>query len=159
MNRQRLDPRWLIALALLAAGCDGRITITDPDGDFVPFQTVFLSQFSGIEDDRVQLIESEREWDDVWFEIGRGGPPPDVDFFRDEVALVSAGTRPNGCYSIEIRSIDVRGGALRIDADLTEPGPGCVCGGVIVHPVHAVRLPRTSRRADFNVRRIVRDCR
>jgi hypothetical protein len=158
-HHQRLGSRGLLALALLAAGCDGSVIVTDPDGGSVPFQTVFLSQTSGIDDARGQLIESEREWEDVWSEIGRGGPPPDVDFSRDDVALVSAGTRPNGCYSIEIREIDLRGGLLRVDADETEPGTGCVCPSVIVHPVHAVRLRRTGRRADFDVRRVARDCR
>jgi hypothetical protein len=95
----------------------------------------------------------------VWTEIGRGGPPPDVDFGRDIVALVAAGTQPNGCYAIKIRSMDLRGGLLRIDADLTEPGTACVCPAVVVHPVHAARLRRTNRQADFDVRRVVQSCR
>lgn len=157
LNRGHLRSLLLFSLAALA-GCDGDIVITDPDGS-VPFQTLYLSQFSDIRDEGGQLIESQREWDDVWDEIGPGGPPPDVDFSRDEVALVSAGTRPNGCYTIEIRSIDVRSGLLRVDADLTEPGTGCVCPAALVQPVHAVRLPRTGRNADFDIRRLVRDCR
>jgi PrcB C-terminal len=152
--RHLILPCFLVTLA----ACDGDVIITDPDGD-VPFQTVFSSQSSDIRDERGQLIESQREWDDVWDEIGRGGPPPDVDFSRDDVALVSAGTRPDGCYSIEITRIDVRGGSLRVDADLLEPGIGCVCPDVVVHPVHAVRLRRTGRQADFSIRRVVRDCR
>lgn len=154
MNRRLILPCLLVALA----GCDGHIVITDPDGS-VPFQTLYLSQFSDIRSERGQLIESQREWDDVWDEIGRGGPPPDVDFNRDDVALVAAGTKPNGCYSIEIRRIDIRSGVLRVDADLTEPGTDCVCPANVVRPVHAVRLPRTSRGADFDIRRLVRDCR
>ena len=155
MNCRRLILPFLL---VTLAACDGDVIITDPDGD-VPFQTVFSSQFSEIRDLRGQLIESQAEWDDVWDEIGRGGPPPDVDFSRDDVALVAAGTRPDGCYSIEIRRIDIRSGLLRVDADLLEPGTGCLCPDVVVHPVHAVRLRRTDRRADFDIRRVVRDCR
>lgn len=155
MNRRRLTLPFLL---LALASCEGDVFITDPDGD-VPFQTVFLSQFSEIRDLRGQLIESQAEWDDVWDEIGRGGPPPDVDFSRDDVALVAAGERPDNCYSIEIRRIDIRSGLLRVDADLLEPGTNCVCGDVVVNPVHAVRLRRTDRRADFDIRRVVRDCR
>lgn len=155
MNCRRLI---LPILLVTLASCEGDVFITDPDGE-LSFQTVFSSQFSEIRDLRGQLIESQAEWDDVWDEIGRGGPPPDVDFSRNDVALVAAGERPDNCYSIEIRRIDIRSGLLRVDADLLEPGTGCVCGDVVVHPVHAVRFRRTDRRADFDIRRVVRDCR
>ncbi len=156
-NRRRLSPllAWT-ALAVLTA-CDGTI-ITDPDGS-VAFETLYHSQVSDIEDPREQIIESQSEWSAVWSEIGRGGLPPSVDFDRDMVALVAAGSRPNGCYTIEIRDIDIRGGELRIDVDLNEPGESCTCPAVIVHPVHAVRLRRTSRREDFDVRRVIQNCR
>jgi hypothetical protein len=158
-NRRRFKPLLgSLALGFLLAGCYGDVLITDPDGS-VSFQTLIRTQTSGIADSRRQLIESASEWSAVWSEIGRGGPPPFVDFDRDMVALVAAGTQSNGCYAIEIRSIDLRGGLLRIDADLTEPGSSCVCPTVIVHPVHAVRLRRINRQADFDVRRVVQSCR
>lgn len=158
-NRRRLEPLlpW-IALAALLAGCDGSVIITDPDDGTVPFQTVIQTQASGIDDSREQVIESASEWSAVWSEIGRGGPPPAIDFGRDMIALVAAGARPNGCYTIDIRSIEARGGLLRIDVDLNEPGSNCICPQGIVHPVHAVRLRRFSRRADFDVRRVVQSC-
>ncbi len=157
-NRRRLRPLpgWIV-LAVLTA-CDGSI-LTEPDDGAVPFQTVYHSQTSGIDDPREQIVESPSEWSAAWSEIGRGGPPPSVDFDRDMVALVAAGARPNGCYSIEIRDIDVRGGRLRIDAESSEPGETCTCPQQVVHPVHAVRLRRSSRREDFDVRRVIQNCR
>lgn len=147
-----------LVLALLA-GCDGdSVIITDPDGD-VPFQTLLLTQFSDIDRPATEIIDNSREWEDVWDEIGRGGPPPTVDFSRDMVALVAAGERPNGCYSVEITSINLRSGFLRINADVNAPGSNCVCPAVIVQPVHAVRLPRTSRSASFDVRQVTQSCR
>jgi hypothetical protein len=156
-NRRRLIPLLAsLALALLA-GCEGDVIITDPDGS-VSFVTVIQTQTSGLSDSRGQVVESASEWSAVWAEIGRGGPPPAVDFSRDMIVLVSAGTRPNGCYSIEIRSIDLGNGLLLVDADLTEPGTGCVCPQGVVHPVHAVRLRRIDRRADFDIRRVTQNC-
>lgn len=157
-NRHRFSLYFgWVALVLSVSACDGDVLITDPDGS-VPFQTLIQTQTSGIAVSRRQIIETSSEWSAVWNEIGRGGPPPEVDFGRDMVVLVAAGAHPNGCYAVEIRSIDVRGGLLRIDADLTEPGPGCVCPTVIVHPVHAVRLREINREADFDVRRVVQSC-
>jgi hypothetical protein len=158
-NRRRFNPflGWL-ALASLLAACEGEVIITEPDGS-VSFQTLIRTQTSNISDSREQVIESASEWSVVWGEIGRGGPPPAVDFSRDMVALVAAGSQPNGCYAIEIRSIDLRSGLLRIDADLTVPGTSCVCPAQVVNPVHAVRLREIPRRADFDVRRVVQNCR
>ena len=158
-SHRHLRLAGLLAFSLLAAGCDeDDILITDPDGD-IAFETVLLTQDSDISDSIGIAIEDQREWDDVWDEIGRGGPPPDIDFRRDELLLVSAGSRPNGCYSLQIRRVRLRGGLLEVDADLNEPGANCLCPDGIVRPVHVVRIRETGRRADFNIDRIVRDCR
>lgn len=150
----------LLVLALFTAGCDDDdFIITDPDGD-VSFDTVLLTQDSDLDDSLGLLIDSQDEWDDIWDEIGRGGPPPDVDFSRDDLLLLSAGSQPNGCYSIQIRRVRLRGGRLEVDGDLNEPGSGCLCPQGIVRPVHVVRIRETGRRtADFDVDRLVRDCR
>jgi PrcB C-terminal len=158
-SHRHLHLAGLLAFALLAAGCDDDdILITDPDGD-IAFETVLLTQDSDLSDSIGIVIDDQAEWDDVWDEIGRGGPPPDIDFRRDELLLVSAGSQPNGCYSLQIRRVRLRGGLLEVDADLNEPGSGCVCPQGIVRPVHVVRIRETGRRADFNIDRIVRDCR
>ena len=148
----------LLAFSLLAAGCDDDdILITDPDGDLA-FETVLLTKDSDLDESLGLLIDSQDEWDDVWDEIGRGGPPPEIDFRRDELLLVSAGSQPNGCYSLQIRRVRLRGGSLDVEAELNEPGRGCLCPDGIVRPVHVVRIRETGRRADFDIDRIVRDC-
>lgn len=159
-DRKWIKLRGLAVLALLFAACDGDVLITDPDdGGNVSFVTVYRSQDSGIDESLGLLIESQREWDDVWDEIGQGGPPPDVNFNRDDLVLVSAGTQPNGCYSIEIRDIDRRGGFLNVDADLLEPGSGCLCTQGTVRPVHVVAISQAGRSLDVDIRRVTRDCR
>lgn len=158
-RHRRLTLPALFVLALFTAGCDeDDFIITDPDGD-VGFETVLLTQDSELDESLGLLIDTQNEWDDVWDEIGRGGPPPEIDFRRDDLLLVSSGSRPNGCYSIQIRRVNLRAGRLEIDADEIEPGSGCLCPDGIVRPVHVVRIRETGRRPDFDVRRIVRDCR
>lgn len=158
-RHRRLTLTALLVLSLCAAGCDeDDFIITDPDGD-VAFDTVLLTQDSDLDESLGLLIDTQDEWDDVWDEIGRGGPPPEIDFRRDDLLLVSSGTRPNRCYSIQIRRVNLRGGRLEVDADEIEPGDGCLCLEAVARPVHVVRIRETGRRPDFDVRRIVRDCR
>ena len=158
-SHRHLPLAGLLAFALLTAGCDeDDVIFTDPDGDLA-FETVLLTQDSDLDDSLGLVIDDQAEWDDVWDEIGRGGPPPDIDFRRDELLLVSAGSRPNGCYSLQIRRVRLRGGLLEVDADLNEPGSGCICPQGTVRPVHVVRIRETGRRADFEIDRVVRDCR
>ena len=155
-----MQRRWqfLLAWPVLAmlAACDGR-TVTDPED--VSFTTVYHSHSSKIAEPREQLVESQGEWSDVWSEIGEAGPPPSVDFGREMVALVAAGESANGCHTIEIRDIGIRGGVLRIGARRNAPGAGCACTAAIVHPVHAVRLQSTLRGVEFAVDRVVQTCR
>jgi hypothetical protein len=158
-NRRPLRLAGLLAFSLLAAGCDDDdFLITDPDGD-IAFETVLLTQSSELDEALGLLIDSQEEWDDVWDEIGRGGPPPSVDFRRDDLLLVSAGSQPNRCYSIQIQNVRLLGGRLEVDADQREPGADCLCLDEIVRPVHVVRIRETGRQPDFDVDRVVRDCR
>jgi len=157
--RHPLRLAFALAVLALALGCDGHVIITEPDSGSVPFQTLIQSQSSGIASPSEEVIRSNGEWTAIWNQIGRGGPPPQVDFGRDMVLLVAAGSKPNGCYTIEIRDVEARFGDLQVFADLNEPGAGCVCPQGIVRPVHAVRVPRSSRPVDFNVRTVTQSCR
>lgn len=148
----------LLAAALLA-GCDGDYFV-DPDDDGpLRFETIYKSQDSDISDQFEEIVTSSGEWERVWDDIGAGGAPPRVDFDREMVAVVTGGTRPDGCHSVEIVDIGLDNGVLEIDADLIEPGTNCVCGAVIVRPVHAVVFRRVFAPADFDVRRAVENCR
>jgi hypothetical protein len=143
---------------VLFAGCDGDI-IVDPDDDGpVAFQTLYQGD-SDITRSGSEVIRGEFEWDEVWDEIGLGGAPPDVNFNREMVILVAAGTQPNGCYDIDIVSIEADDGTLEVDAELIEPGTGCTCPQATVRPVHAVVLRRLFNPVDVDVRRVVENCR
>jgi len=147
-----------ILLAGLLAGCDGDIIVDPDDEGPVPFETVYRSLNSGVSNSRGQVIRSFAEWDRVWDEIGDSGPAPAVNFGRDMVVLVAAGTQPNGCYSIDIRFIEVDRGFLEVEADLNVPAADCLCSPVVVRPVHAVRTPRIFNPSDFNIDRVIRSC-
>ncbi|HSK80797.1 MAG TPA: hypothetical protein VLQ45_30370 [Thermoanaerobaculia bacterium] len=152
---------WLTLLATaLLAGCDGDYLV-DPDDDDGPlrFETLYQNQDSEISGRRELTITNQASWERVWDDIGIGGPPPRVDFDREMVALVAAGTQPDSCHFVEITDVRLDDGILEIDADLIEPGTNCVCSDVVVRPVHAVVFRRVFAPADFDVRRAVENCR
>lgn len=156
-SRSALWPTLLVAALL--AGCDSDYFV-DPDDDGpLRFETLYENQISDISGRRELIIDSESEWERVWDDIGVGGPPPRVDFGREMVALVAAGTQPDGCHFVEITDVRLDDGVLEIDADLVEPGTNCVCAAVIVRPVHAVVFQRVFAPADFDVQRVVENCR
>lgn len=156
--RFTLRPASLLVAALLA-GCEGDIIVDPDDEGPVRFETLYQSQFSDIDDSGEEIVRSSSEWTRVWNAIGADRSRPSVNFDRDMVAVVAMGERPDSCYDIEIRDIEVDFGVVEIDVDLIEPGPNCACSDVIVQPVHAVVLDRISAPVDFNYDRVVLTCR
>lgn len=148
-----------LLLASLFAGCDGDYLV-DPDDDGpLRFETLYESQDSRLSSSRELLVTNQDSWERVWDDIGVAGPPPRVDFDREMVAVVAAGTQPDSCHFVEITDVRLDDGVLEIDADLVEPAANCVCADVIVRPVHAVVFRRVFAPTDFDVRRAVENCR
>jgi PrcB C-terminal len=156
--RFTLRPAALLVAALLA-GCDSDIIVDPDDEGPVRFETLYQSQFSDIDDSGEEIVRSSSEWTRVWNAIGTDRPRPSVNFDRDMVAVVAMGERPNSCYDIEIRDIEVDFGVIEVEVDLIEPGAGCVCAPTVVQPVHVVVLDRISAPVDFNYDRVVLTCR
>lgn len=148
-----------LLLASLLAGCDGDYLV-DPDDDGpLRFETLYESQDSQLSGPRELIVTNQDSWERVWDDIGVPGPPPRVDFDREMVAVVAAGTQPDGCHFVEITDVRQDDGVLEIDAEVVEPGANCVCPDVIVRPVHAVVFRRVFGPVDFDVRRAVENCR
>lgn len=148
-----------LLLASLFAGCDGDYLVNPDDDGPLRFETLYQSQDSDLSSNRNLIITNSGDWERVWDDIGIGGPAPRVDFDREMVALVAAGSQPDGCHSVEITDVRLDDGVLEIDADVVAPGTNCICPDVIVRPVHAVVFRRVFAPADFDVRRVVENCR
>lgn len=155
--RPSLWPALLIAAGL--AGCDGDVIVNPRDDGPLRFETVYRSQDSDISEQLEEIVTSSAEWERVWDDLGAGGSPPRVDFGREMVAVVTGGTRPDDCHSVEIVDVRLDDGVLEIDADLIVPETGCSCPQVLVRPVHAVVFRRVLAPVDFDVRRAVENCR
>ena len=132
-------------LTLVAIGCDSDSPTApslDPDAPFVIEPIVQVAQ-SGYGAPTRQVIRSTGEWVEAWLRLHAGLQPvparPVIDFDRAFVIVAAAGTRPDGCYSIEITQVrpSIEGQPV-FDVVETQPGPDCGCAAVITRPAVAV---------------------
>ncbi len=146
----------IIAAAALAAGpqCDE------------PFTEVLNKSFSGVTSQQFSIIESDGAWCAFWDDVHSIiFPPPPCDLlgidFESEVAIVAAlGSRPNGCYGVDIVCVDRLGSSTNLKAVVNEvvPGPGCACTQAVVNPVDVVTVSRPVGRVNFVVKADTLNC-
>ncbi|MBI4859291.1 MAG: protease complex subunit PrcB family protein [Candidatus Riflebacteria bacterium] len=76
---------------------------------------------------------------------------PRVDFTRSLVLAVSLGIKRTGGYSVRITRVGrIPGqGIIVARAEIVEPGPGGIVAEVVTMPGHAVVIPRTPGRVQF----------
>jgi hypothetical protein len=142
----------LAASALLAACTYGGWS--DPPDAECPFETVLATAYSGLTEQRREVVREDASWARLWAEIHAGVDPvpprPAVDFARDMLIAVAAGTRPSGGFSIKVRRVTTRGGgALEVAVLETCPHPGARVSMALTQPVEVVRVLRLAQPATF----------
>lgn len=70
-----------------------------------------------------------------------GTPLPAVDFTKEYVIGVFAGTRSSGGYSIEVSNVTDDAEARTVTITLTKPGPGCIQSQALTSPYQIVSVP------------------
>jgi hypothetical protein len=158
----------VLLLGACGAGASGRFV--DDTYGYEPARTVVsesslpISRIgtytnSSIQEQRRLIIRGEQEWRDFWYDLNLGSAP-EVDFTRDMVIAVSAGSRSSTGYSVLVNDVRLdESGTLRIEVLETTPGRNCVTGQQMTQPVDVVVVPRTEMRTwSFTDRREVRDC-
>jgi hypothetical protein len=120
----------------------------DPDCN-VDFETVIKAQNTAIFQASDFVITNEDDWCDFWDQVYflRYPPPPCdltlVDFETEVVIVTALGTKPNGCYNVEIVCIEGdEENNLTVYVRDVVPGPRCFCPMMMVSPVHAVKVAR-----------------
>ena len=150
----------LLILTLSLACSDGSPTAP---GTALSFESIAQLSYSGFPVQQMSAVRGEREWHEVWRTLYAGQSPvpalPSVDFARETVILAAAGSRSNGCYSIEItRASWTRSGAVAFEVLETFPGSTCGCTQAVTQPVHVVRLAAVSAAETFVLRRAELAC-
>ena len=112
----------------------------------IAFETMFQDILCLLEEETLEVIRTQDEWDYFW-EIFTPWdmPPPEVDFETKNVIAVCIGTRPDDCYSVEITGINWSSENCGWAVHYTEtyPGPDCLCGDMVTSPFHLVTVNKT----------------
>jgi len=114
-----------------------------------PIRTVGKGPMSAIETARQVTVRSADEWAALWKENGAQAPLPAVDFSREIVLGVFAGTRPTAGYGIEIVRAVGTTETLVIEYIETAPSRGAITAQVLTSPYHLVAIPRHDGSISF----------
>lgn len=117
---------------------------------YINFTTVEPHVRTGIHAQRNVVVRDEAAWASLWAEhAGAEHALPKIDFSKQMVIGVFRGPKPSTCHGGGIRSVDFRDGKLSVGIVDTEPGPGIMCGMMIVYPAHLVVVNRSEAPLEF----------
>lgn len=129
----------------------------------VGFTTVTKGNYSGFNSPNREVIRDQQLWSEAWAQLVQGRTPvppvPTIDFASDMLVLAAMGTRPNGCYSTDIRAIESSpDGRITVEVAEIDSSASCACTLAIVHPVHVVRLARRDGQVEFRTVQVAGSC-
>ena len=111
----------------------------------VPFTELASGTQSNISTRKNYLITSASELQKLWGMIDVEGNPPAVDFTKNTVAAIFAGTEPTTGYAIAVSKVEDTN-VRTVTVTLTKPGNSCVEGQLVTAPYVLIELSKTSLR-------------
>jgi hypothetical protein len=140
---------WTAAVVVLVAACaTGGPVAQEEDEAGIVFETVVDEVFSGLDESLRGVVRDAEGWAELWDQIHRKVSPrpplPPVDFSRDMLIAVAAGTRRSGGFDIGVRRVAVREGQLEVEVFETCPASGARVSMALSQPLEVVRLEKRS---------------
>jgi uncharacterized protein (DUF885 family) len=140
-----MPPIKIIRLAMLgeSSGSDTAHDSGEEDAravDFSVLATGTMSSYEGAR--RLELINSEADWQRVWRTVGSNRPMPEVNFDTRAVIVVYQGQKNTGGYSIAVSEIRRVGTSLIVKTAERTPQPGEITTDALTSPFVAVSIPR-----------------
>ena len=112
-------------------------------------RTVVKGPMSGIEEPRQVAVRSAGEWAALWKMHEATAQMPAVDFTREMVVAVFAGSRPTGGYSVEIVRAVGNTGTLVVEYVESAPAAGSVAAQLLTAPYHLAAIPKHDGEVRF----------
>lgn len=111
---------------------------------------------SGITTPGVRVASDANAWKVLWAEHARlqlpQPPAPQVDFARYRAAIVIAGQRTSGGYSISVEAVRPRDGKLTVHAFESVPASGTAQSQALTCPFEIVLVPAGTEPLELLVR-------
>lgn len=147
----------VLVLVLAASGCLAQpVDSSRSSPQAVEHRTIAQGQQSGLTDPARVVIDDAPTWEALWENHTRGQIPPDpkpsVDLARERIVAVFAGSKPNGCWSIQPGNVTSLGAVTTIEVVVREPAPGQPCTTSESQPFFVLGLPRTRDTIAFDER-------
>jgi hypothetical protein len=155
----RAGRRPVLAAALFAALT--RAALAAESG--APVDTLASGSFSAIDQPQQTVLHDAAAYAALWtLHAAHEDPPavaPVVDFAKDTVAAVFAGSQPNGGVTLTATDLKREGAGWRLRLELRKPGPDCIVTQVMTQPWALVRIPGSSQTVSVDIRETERSCR
>jgi hypothetical protein len=108
----------------------------------LPVRSIDRGVRSGIDAPEQVVVHTTQEWTELWRRHGSSRPLPPVDFDREMVVAVFAGTRPTAGYAVTITAARAQGDGLVVEYAVKAPSPGSMTAQVLTSPYAIAALPR-----------------
>lgn len=147
-----------LVLSLLLGAC----ATTSAQHKAVPMDVIAQGNHSGIRFERMEIIRSTADFQNLWAahfapEVPLD-PLPAVDFDHDMAVAIFLGEYRTGGYSVAVKSVTASTGSVSVDVERSSPGAGCMRTQVLTQPFVIVKVPRMAGSAKFNVLDVIRPC-
>ena len=117
----------LLAVALLQGG--------------LPMTTIDRGPISGIDRPTQVVVRTAADWAALWQRHESGKALPDVDFSREMVLAVAAGSRPTGGWEVDILGVERAADAVVVRYTIRGPQRGQIAASIVTSPFQFVRVP------------------
>jgi hypothetical protein len=112
-------------------------------------RTIDQGTQSGIDEPRTVVVQSADEWARLWRAHAADKPAPVVDFTKEMVVGVFAGSRPTAGYSVQIVGTREEADGLVVEYRVGVPDRDMMTAQVITSPYHLVAIPKRAGEVVF----------
>jgi hypothetical protein len=148
----------LTAAGLAGSACSRSVVMSTPFRPVAPEAIVYQDDAGGLQDSTYVAVTDALDWGNQWERVTSTNPNPpqlpNVDFDK-EMLLIAAAGRMKAGDRIHVDSVGMKQDVFRAFVTITT---ACTQLDVDVFPLEIVRVPKTSKRVQFQVARTRDTC-
>ena len=154
----RAGRRPALAAALFAALSSAALAAESG----APVDTLASGSFSAIDQPKQTVLHDAAAYAALWtLHAAHEDPPaaaPAVDFGKDTVAAVFAGSQTNGGVTLVATDLKREGAGWRLRLELRKPGPDCIVTQLMTQPWALIGIPGGGQSVSMDIRETEQSC-